>query len=201
MREARPDTASTSTASRPRTLLVTGTALLLAAPLALLQPAAHWAGDPELFRLLRGMTGIKAVLAVLAFAVVWWRLGRPAVSARSAATYVGGVWALALATGLIWQLTAIPAASLLFHAAIIALLVTAWRDVEPGSARRSSGQLGKHHRQRPAERHRAGQRADQRIAAVSIHPAADQAVDQEVRNDHHRDDQQEEQVLERQRHG
>jgi hypothetical protein len=201
MHAARPDPQSTITAARPRALLVIGTALLLAAPLVLLRPAAHWAGDPELFRLLRGMAGIKAVLAVLAFAVVWWRLGRPGVTFRPAATYVGGVWAMALATGLIWQLTTIPAASLLFHAAIVTLLVTAWRDVEPGSARRSSGQLGKNHRQRPAERHRAGQRADDGIAAVAIHPAADQAVDQEVRDDHHRDDQQEEQVLERQRHG
>lgn len=201
MREARPEPQSTSTAGRSRALLVIGTALLLAAPLALLQPAAHWAGDPELFRLLRGMAGIKAALAVLAFAVVWWRLGRAAVTFRSAATYVGGVWALALACGLIWQLTAIPAASLLFHAAVVTLLVTAWRDIDVAPARRSSGQLGKHHRQRPAERHRAGQRADDRIAAVAIHPAADQAVDQEVRNDHHGDDQQEEQLLERQRHG
>lgn len=197
---------TTAASGRPalpghRVLLLAGSSLLFAAPLALVEPAAHWARDPELFGLLRGMGGIKALLAVLACAAVWWRLGRTAPSRSIGATYVGGVWVLALAAGLIWQLNAIVAASVLFHAATLTLLITAWRDIEPASTGRSAGHLGEHHRERPAERHRARQRADHRIAGAAIHPARDQAVDQEIRNDHDGDDQQEEQVLERQRYG
>ncbi len=112
-----------------RALLLTGSALLLAAPIAFVEPAAGWADDPELFRLLRGMAVLKGMLAALAFAAVWWRLGRT-IGARLTAIYVGSVCVMALATGLIWQLTALPVASGLFHCATIALLVAAWRDVE-----------------------------------------------------------------------
>ena len=112
---------------RPRAWLVVGSALALGAPVAAFEPAAHWAADPELFRLLRGMAVIKAMLAVAAFSVIWWRLGRT-LATTLAATYVGGVWVLAVATGLIWNLTAIVAASGLFHLATIVLLVAAWRD-------------------------------------------------------------------------
>lgn len=194
---------STEAAGRPtrptraRSLLVVGSAFLFAMPLALFEPAAHWAREPELFQLLRGMAVIKAALAVLALAAVWWRLGKTPTPGAFVAPYAVGVLAMALATGLIWQLTAIVAASVLFHSGTITLLVAAWRDVEPRSARH----LGKDHGQRPAERDRAGQRTDQRVAGLAIHPAADQAVDQEIRDDHHSDDQQEEQIFERQRYG
>jgi len=113
--------------NRQRTLLLVGSALLLAGPLALFEPAAHWADDPALFDLLRGMAILKGMLAAIALATVWWRLGRE-LPPRLAAIYVGGVYVLVLATGLIWQLTAIPAASGLFHFATIALLIAAWRD-------------------------------------------------------------------------
>lgn len=182
---------------RTRQALVAGSAVLLAAPLLLVAPAAHWAGDADLLLLMRGMAGIKSALALSALGLVAWRLGQPELYGARIVSYVGGVWALCLATGLIWQLTAIVPASMLFHAATITLLVTAWRDTAPRSARH----LGEDHGQRPAEGHRAGQRADQRVAGLAIHPAADQAVDQEVRDDHHGDDQQEEQVFERQRYG
>ncbi len=108
-------------------LLVAGSVLLLATPLVLLEPAAYWQDDPELFRLLRGMAVIKGVLALLAASLVWWRLGRLS-GPGFAAAYIGGVWVLALATGLIWQLTLVLPASGLFHAATLMLLVTAWRD-------------------------------------------------------------------------
>jgi hypothetical protein len=119
---------------RLRLLLLIGSAALVAVPLALAEPAAHWANDSQLFTLLRGMAVIKAGLAAFALAVVWWRLGQ-AAAPRFAATMIGGVWVLALATGLIWQLTAVLAASALFHAATIALLYTAWRDVGSGMER------------------------------------------------------------------
>jgi len=118
------------TQARLHLMLLLGSAMLLVAPLAMFEPAAHWADDAELFTLLRGMACIKGMLALLAFIAVWWRFGQP-LTARLAKTYIVGVWALALASGLIWQLTFIVAASGLFHLATIALLVAAWRDIEP----------------------------------------------------------------------
>ena len=203
MHDARSDSNSNTAvarqagASRQRALLLIGSAVLLAATLALFEPAAHWARDPELLQLLRGMAVIKAGLAVLALYAVWWRLGRAPAGKAFVASYLVNVWVLALATGLIWQLSAIAFASALFHGATITLLVVAWRDMEPRSAR----QLWEHHRQRPAEGDRAWQRADQRVARRTINPAADEAVDQKIGDDHHRDDQQEEQVFKRQRYG
>ena len=193
--DSRPPTSSA------RRRLVIGSVLLFALPLIVLETAGHWSGDAELFTLLRGMAAIKAALALLALTAAAWRLGQGSAPRAITASYVGGVWAMALAAGLIWQLTAIVAASALFHAATIALLVTAWRDMEPLSARTSTRHLRENDGQRPSEGHRAGQRADDRVAGRSIHPAADQAVDEKIRNDHHRDDQQEEQFFERHRYG
>jgi hypothetical protein len=120
--------------ARLQLLLVLGSSILLLTALAMFEPAAHWADDAELFVLLRGMASIKGLLAVLAFSAVWWRLGRslsPRLAPRLAQTYIAGVWALALASGLIWQLTFIVAASGLFHLASMALLVATWRDAGP----------------------------------------------------------------------
>ncbi len=133
-----PDAGWRAAWTRRRTLLLMGSALLLAAPLALFEPAAHWADDPELFRLLRGMAGLKGVMATIAFTAVWWRLGR-ILAARLTAIYVGSVGVMALATGLIWQLAALPVASGLFHCATIVLLLAAWRDVERPNRLPSSG--------------------------------------------------------------
>ncbi len=126
-----------SSLGRQRLLLLIGSGVLFAAPLLLFQPAAYWAGDPELFRLLRGMGVLKIAIAVLALAVLWWRLGRP-VRPRLQAVFLGGVWLLSLGAGLIWQLTLILPASGLFHCATLALLVAAWRDVEPRLAHRQT---------------------------------------------------------------
>jgi len=112
---------------RRRVMLILGSSALLIAPLLMFEPAAHWADEADLFILLRGMACIKGLLAVIAFTTVWWRL-RQTPTSRLAQTYIGGVWAMALATGLIWQLTFIVAASALFHCATIALLIAAWRD-------------------------------------------------------------------------
>lgn len=116
--------------NQPRLRLVLGAGVLFAASVVMLQPAAHWVHDPELFRLLRGMGVLKIVLAALALAVVWWRLGQ-ALSPRLQTVFVGAVWALSLAAGLIWQLTMILPASALFHLATLSLLVAAWRDIGP----------------------------------------------------------------------
>ena len=118
--------------SRPRLVLLLGALALFAVPVALLEPALYWADDPELFRLLRGMAVLKGVMAVAGLAVVAWRLGR-AIEQRMASAYIAGAWALALASGLIWELQVIPLASTLFHGAILWLLITAWRDSGSGS--------------------------------------------------------------------
>lgn len=116
--------------SPQRISLLLGSAVLLAIPLMLFEPPAYWADDPELFRLLRGMGMLKLVLAAIAFAASWWRLGaQPGVHLQTA--YVGGVWALSLAAGLIWQLHWVIPASALFHGGTLALLFAAWRDMEP----------------------------------------------------------------------
>ncbi len=121
-----------------RLLLLAGSGVLMAGPLVLLEPAAYWAKDLELFRLLRGMAVLKLVLVAIAFAAVWWRLGgQPRVNLKYA--YTGGVWALSLAAGLIWQLELVIPASALFHGATLTLLIAAWRDMEPRlDARRSA---------------------------------------------------------------
>ncbi len=114
--------------TRARLALFAGCASAALAGLALGDPTARLAADPEVAFLLRGMAGIKAVLLLGALALLAWRLGKP-VSARVAAIYVGGSCCMAFATALIWQLTALPLAALAFHAAEITLLVTAWRDL------------------------------------------------------------------------
>jgi len=125
-----PAAATSSRLQRPArqcVMLMLGSSILLLVPLLMFEPAAHWADEAELFILLRGMACIKGLLAALAFSAVWWRL-RQTPTSRLAQTYIGGVWAMALAAGLIWQLTFIVAASGLFHCATIALLIAAWRD-------------------------------------------------------------------------
>jgi len=110
-----------------RVIVLFGALALFAAPVAFLEPALHWANDPELFRLLRGMGALKGGMAAVGLFVVAWRLGQT-IKPRMAAAYIAGAWSLALAAGLIWELQVIALASTIFHGAILALLVTAWRD-------------------------------------------------------------------------
>lgn len=108
-------------------VLVAGCAIAAAAGLSLGDAAPVLERDAELGALLRGMALIKAVLVIAAAALIVWRLRQP-VSTAVALAYLAGAWAMSLATGLIWQLTLIPAAALLFHAGEIGLLLLAWRD-------------------------------------------------------------------------
>lgn len=114
--------------TRARIALLGGCTVAALAGVALGDPAARLAADPDTAFLLRGMAGIKIALLLGALALLAWRLGKP-LSARVAAIYVGGACVMAFATALIWQLTALPLAALAFHAAEITLLVTAWRDL------------------------------------------------------------------------
>lgn len=123
-----PPAAQVAAAGRHRALLLAGVAVAALAGWVLGDPAPRLAADPELATLLRGMAGIKALLLLGAVALLAWRLGKP-VAAPFVAIYLGGAAAMAFATALIWQLTALPLAAVVFHAAEIGVLVAAWRDL------------------------------------------------------------------------
>ena len=90
-------------------------------------PSGTLQADPALARLLRGMALIKAAIACAAVAAVYWRFGW-AVSRGAAAVYLLSSATLTGSTMLIWQLSCIIPAALLFHAAAISLLVVGWRE-------------------------------------------------------------------------
>lgn len=125
--------ASTAHASRVSqrasfcTLLVLGSVLAVAIAGAFGHPERFIQDDAELARLLRGMAVIKGSIVVAAMAALAWRAGMP-LTLRLAAVYLLGIWLMAAATVLIWQLTIIPAAAVGFHAGEFALLLAAWRD-------------------------------------------------------------------------
>jgi hypothetical protein len=126
-RSATTPVPTAATRVRWASLLFVGGALAVVAGLALGDARPLLQADADLAWLLRGMAGIKALIVAAAMAAIVWRLRRPAPAALAAAC-VGAACAMALATALIWQLSHIVAASLLFHAAEITLLVLAWRD-------------------------------------------------------------------------
>ena len=119
-----------------RTALLLRCALLLGCLLAIGlavgwgDPSGFLTADPALARLLRGMALIKGLIAMAAVAAVFWRLARP-VSWIAGAAYLVGCWALAGATLMIWQLSHIIVAALMFHAAAVALALVSWRDGMP----------------------------------------------------------------------
>jgi hypothetical protein len=92
-------------------------------------PGGYLHADPALARLLRGMALIKGMIAIAAVSAVFWRLARP-LSKAASATYLIASWALAGSTLLIWQLSYIVPAALLFHAAALSLLLVSWRGRE-----------------------------------------------------------------------
>jgi hypothetical protein len=83
--------------------------------------------DPQLAVLLRFMALMKLAGGLGAAALVHWRLTR-AVSPGVAGLYIGAVGSMTIAPGLIWSLTDIAVAALIFHAGLLVFLVTAWRD-------------------------------------------------------------------------
>jgi hypothetical protein len=97
-------------------------------------PAGFVRADPELALLLRGMAAIKAALVLAAVAVLWWRLGHP-IAPPTTAAYLAGAWLATGATLLVWQLTLIPLAALVFHVGELTLLFVAWRDQQDRAPR------------------------------------------------------------------
>jgi hypothetical protein len=111
----------------PRAVLILACALSIGAAVWVSDPTAYLQADPALARLLRGMALIKAAAVLTAVAAVMWRFERR-VALPLSVTYVVGSSALAGTTMLIWQLTWIAAAAVAFHAALLGLLLAAWRD-------------------------------------------------------------------------
>ena len=110
-----------------RGLLVVGCIAAAALPSTWVDPAAAEAFEPDLARLLRGMALLKATFVLAAVGVLLWRLGQ-SVTTATALVYLGGTWAGASATTMIWQLDQLVLASLLFHVGMIACLIVAMRD-------------------------------------------------------------------------
>jgi len=116
---------------RWRVLLAVGALACMAMAAALGRPEAMLQADPELARLLRGMALIKAIIVLGVAALLWWRFAAPLPRGDAVACVV----ATALAAGasmLIWQLTWLPAAAMVFHAGGATLLWMAWREHRRG---------------------------------------------------------------------
>jgi len=110
-----------------RAALVLGCAIAIGIATWVGDPSTYLNADPALARLLRGMALIKGMLAVGAVAAVYWRLSWT-IDARVAATYAITAAAMAGSAALIWQLSYIPFAALLFHAAALSMLIVGWRE-------------------------------------------------------------------------
>ncbi len=91
------------------------------------ESSAYLLADPALARLLRGMALIKGLIAIAAVTAVYWRLVWP-LSGSVAAIYVVSSWALVGSSMLIWQLSSIAIAAVIFHAAVLSMLVVGWRE-------------------------------------------------------------------------
>jgi len=128
---ARRTVASDAAAREARTMLQT----LTVAACALSIGVAGWIGDPSgyletdlaLAHVLRAMAVIKGMVALAAVGAVLWRFGWP-VSKPIAFGYVVGSSVLAGSTMLIWQLSFIPLAAVLFHVAAASMLIIGWRE-------------------------------------------------------------------------
>jgi hypothetical protein len=118
---------SLTAAPAARGLLLLGAVLALLGGAALGDPRPLIAADPDLARLLRGMALIKAAMVLAALALLWWRFGHP-LPARHRTAYLLGAWLACAATALIWQLSHVVPAALVFHGGELLLLFTAWRD-------------------------------------------------------------------------
>jgi hypothetical protein len=92
-------------------------------------PVDYLHADPALARLLRAMALIKGMIAIAAVGAVFWRLAWP-VSRTAGAAYLASSWAVAGSTMLVWQLSYIVPAALMFHVAALSLLLVGAEDSE-----------------------------------------------------------------------
>lgn len=107
--------------------LIAATTAAIVAATALSDPAPLARADAELAALLRGMAALKALLAIAAFAAVFWRFGAP-IGMSLGVVYAASTAAMAAGAALIWGLSHIGFTAIAFHAALIALAFAALRD-------------------------------------------------------------------------
>ena len=125
-------TAAVPATARWRLALLGGVAAAMIIAVVVGDPAPLLQADPELGRLLRSMAAIKFSLVAAALVILWWRMGKP-LQGSLATGYLAATWALAGAATLIWQLSLLAPASIVFHTATLSLLVLSWRDSDrPG---------------------------------------------------------------------
>jgi hypothetical protein len=110
-----------------RLLLLFGCVACVSMAVWIGKPQHYLASDADLAQLLRGMALIKGLLSFGAVSVLFWRFGH-SLSQRMACAYLIGAWMASGASMLVWQLTSIPLAALIFHAGEVTMLLTAWRD-------------------------------------------------------------------------
>jgi len=119
--------AAAQTALPLRAVVIVACALAIGAAAWFGDPSGYLQADPALARLLRGMALIKGAAVIAAVGAVLWRFGFP-VSKPVALAYALGSGVLAGSTMLIWKLTLIPFAAVLFHASALAMLIVGWRE-------------------------------------------------------------------------
>lgn len=117
----------TTSALLRRASLLAGCATAIAVAAWVGDPSTYLQADPALARLLRGMALIKGMIALGAVSAVYWRLAWP-VGRLVAATYVITALVLVGSTTLIWQLSYIALAAVLFHVAALTMLIVGWRE-------------------------------------------------------------------------
>jgi hypothetical protein len=110
-----------------RICLIVACAVAVGAAFAVGNPTGYLQADIALAHLLRGMAVIKSTIVLAAVGAVWWRLSW-VVSRAAAVTYIAGCAVLAGSTMLIWQLTWIPLAAVVFHGAALGMLIVGWRE-------------------------------------------------------------------------
>jgi hypothetical protein len=123
----RRESAAAADAALLRTAVLAACALSIGAAAWYGDPSGYLTADPALARLLRGMAAIKGMIALAAIGAVLWRFGWP-TSKGAAIVYIGGTSVLAGSTMLIWQLTSLVLAAVLFHVAALSMLVVGWRE-------------------------------------------------------------------------
>ncbi len=110
-----------------RLALGVGAVVAVAAGTLHADPGAYLRADPQLGRLLRGMALIKAGLTLVAILFLYCRFARP-ISRPAATAYLVGVWFMAGASMIVWELTHIGWGALTFHAGELTVLLGAWRE-------------------------------------------------------------------------
>lgn len=121
----------TSTAQHYRIALAMAVVLAAVTAFAVGQDAASaqavQAAGPELTRVLRFMAAVKAILALAASWLAWWRLGYPATP-RLAVACIAACALMAAGPGLIWSMEHAALGAVMVHAGLLLMLILGWAD-------------------------------------------------------------------------